>query len=135
MDSIETLQEKVARLASILNTYQQTVEEERILLSRFFLNAADVLSGLAAIVAPEHNPKNVNPSPILKRTIRELVGIEMTPRLGNLLMAMEIVTVEDITKHYRYDFIKSRGLGRKTMRQLETFMDNHGLTFKSLDEE
>lgn len=135
MDSIEALQEKVARLASILNTYQQTAEEERILLSRFFLNAADVLSGLAAIVAPEHNPINVNPSPILKRTIRELIGVEMTPRLGNLLMAMGIVTVEDITKHHKCDFMKVRGLGRKAMNQLLDFMDNHGLTFKSLDEE
>lgn len=137
MDSIETLQEKVARLASILKSYQQTVDEERILLSRFFIGAADVMASLAEVINPGVNSKKTStPSDQFKsRTIRSLAGSVFTIRLANLLHAMEIETVEDITQHHRFDFMKCRGLGRKAMNELDRFVEKHGLSFKPLEED
>lgn len=137
MGNIDTLQEKVGQLASILKSYQQTADEERILLSRFFISAAEVMSQLAEVVNPGVNSKKTSTASdeFKSWTIRSLAGTVLTIRLSNLLHAMEIETIGDITKYHRVDFIKCRGIGRKTMNELDIFMEKHGLSFKPLQED
>lgn len=64
------------------------------------------------------------------RELHSIRFIEMTTRLRNALLAVEINYIEDLEKYHKSDMMRFRNFGTKSMRELESLMDYFGVKYK-----
>lgn len=69
-------------------------------------------------------------------SLREkLLDFDFSVRCLNCLKAAEIETIEDLVKYRRNDLLKFRNFGKKSLVELDEFLEQHKLRWSMTDEE
>lgn len=63
---------------------------------------------------------------ILETTIEDM---NVSVRLRNCLAAADCHTVNDIVKRNKLDFLRLRNFGKRSLGELEDFLNDNGLSF------
>ena len=59
----------------------------------------------------------------------ELIDFDLSVRALNCLKCAEVYTVGDLVRYYRTDLLKFRNFGKKSLTELDEFLENKGLHF------
>lgn len=64
----------------------------------------------------------------------ETTDFDLSVRAINALRSIGVFTIGDLCSKTRLDIMRSRNLGVKSLKEIDAFMDQHGLTFKPLED-
>lgn len=94
---------------------------------RLFVNLSENISGMDILVSREKDKRQK----ILEMSIEDL---DLSVRSFNCLKRANINTVEDLSKRTEEDMLKVRNLGRKSLEEVISKLNELGLSLKKSDE-
>lgn len=100
------------------------------LASQFLINHFGVLSDLNKIIA-EKQYMHEQEAPVVDKTRSvKIEELDLSARSYNCLKRAGITTIGEIAERTEEDMQKIRNLGRKSLKEVEEKLKEHGLSFK-----
>ena len=107
-----------------IDVLEQTIKEKDALIAE----KNDIireLNGRNAVTKEEINEENR-----LRNLLEtKLIDFDLSVRALNCLKCAEVYTVGDLVRYYRTDLLKFRNFGKKSLTELDEFLENKGLHF------
>lgn len=130
----ERVRQQLQKAGTRLSVLVNTVFDEKYGFNYYQQRCADLETELAVhkadllILRKEEEEKLLAPIEILGKL---LVDCDFTVRLLNNLSAIECKNINDVLKWRKQDLLKCRNFGKKSIVELQEFLQHHGLSLKS----